>query len=70
VFLHFHIAAAATALGAVWIHLHGIPQQRILYGVVALWAFEVFLLAHLFELYSDSLAANRPPSAHHHAKRG
>ncbi|KAF2477030.1 uncharacterized protein BDR25DRAFT_321548 [Lindgomyces ingoldianus] len=39
-FLHFHFIAAATAVGAVWVHLKQRPQQYLLYGVVALWAFE------------------------------
>jgi len=40
VFLHGHIAGAALALGAVWVHLKERPQQRMLYGVAALWAME------------------------------
>ncbi|KAL5116444.1 hypothetical protein ACEQ8H_005680 [Pleosporales sp. CAS-2024a] len=40
VFLHGHIAGAALALGAVWVHLRERPQQLMLYGVVALWAME------------------------------
>lgn len=40
VFLHGHIAGAALALGAVWVHLKERPQQHMLYGVVALWAME------------------------------
>ncbi|KAH6633721.1 ferric reductase [Boeremia exigua] len=40
VFLHGHIAGAAVALGAVWVHLKARPQQLMLYGVVALWAAE------------------------------
>ncbi|KAF2745293.1 hypothetical protein M011DRAFT_495746 [Sporormia fimetaria CBS 119925] len=39
-FLHFHIAAALLAVVGVWIHLKDRPQQLILYGVVAVWAFE------------------------------
>ncbi|KAJ4361786.1 hypothetical protein N0V83_010727 [Neocucurbitaria cava] len=40
VFLHGHIAGAAVALGAVWVHLKARPQQLMLYGVVAIWAAE------------------------------
>ncbi|KAH7070507.1 ferric reductase like transmembrane component-domain-containing protein [Paraphoma chrysanthemicola] len=40
VFLHGHIVGAALALGAVWVHLDGRPQQMMLYGVLALWAME------------------------------
>ncbi|KAF3006812.1 hypothetical protein E8E13_010481 [Curvularia kusanoi] len=43
VFLHGHIVGAALALGAVWVHLDGRPQQLMLYGVVAIWAAERFL---------------------------
>lgn len=39
-FLHAHILVAATAVGAVWIHLKELPQLRILYGVVTIWVFE------------------------------
>lgn len=39
-FLHFHILGAALAIGALWFHLKTLPQQQILYGVIALWAFE------------------------------
>ncbi|KAJ9668232.1 hypothetical protein H2201_001662 [Coniosporium apollinis] len=39
-FLHVHIALAGLAVGAVWIHLKTLPQQRILMGVIALWAME------------------------------
>ncbi|EAT80746.2 hypothetical protein SNOG_11702 [Parastagonospora nodorum SN15] len=40
VFLHGHIAGAALALGAVWVHLKERPQQFMLYGVLALWVME------------------------------
>ena len=40
-FLHLHIAAAAIAVAGVWIHLKGMPQQYMMYGVVGLWVFEV-----------------------------
>ncbi|KAL6704119.1 hypothetical protein ACN47E_008782 [Coniothyrium glycines] len=40
VFLHGHIAGAALAVGAVWVHLKERPQQQMLYGVVALWVLE------------------------------
>ncbi|ORY06143.1 ferric reductase [Clohesyomyces aquaticus] len=39
-FLHLHIAAAATAVGGVWMHLDKRPQQYLMYGVVGLWSFE------------------------------
>lgn len=39
-FLHIHIALAGLAVGAVWIHLKTLPQQRILMGVIALWTME------------------------------
>lgn len=39
-FLTMHILVAALAVGAVWVHLKELPQLRILYGVVAVWAFE------------------------------
>lgn len=39
-FLQFHIAAVSLAVAAVWIHLKGLPQLRIMYGVVSLWVFE------------------------------
>ncbi|KAF2789822.1 hypothetical protein K505DRAFT_365279 [Melanomma pulvis-pyrius CBS 109.77] len=39
-FLHLHILGAGLAVGGVWIHLKGRPQQMMLYGVVALWASE------------------------------
>ena len=40
-FLHFHIIGAGLAVGGVWIHLKGRPQQLMMYGVVGLWATEV-----------------------------
>jgi hypothetical protein len=40
VFLHGHIAGAALAIGAVWVHLKDRPQQLMLYGVIALWVME------------------------------
>ncbi|KAH8708564.1 ferric reductase [Phaeosphaeriaceae sp. PMI808] len=40
VFLHGHIIGAALALGAVWVHLEGRPQQFMLYGVLSLWVME------------------------------
>lgn len=43
VFLHGHIAGAALALGAVWVHLKDRPQQLMLYAVVSLWAVERFM---------------------------
>lgn len=39
-FLHLHILGAGLAVGGVWIHLKGRPQQLMLYGVVSLWGFE------------------------------
>lgn len=40
VFLHGHIAGAALALGALWVHLKGREAKLMLYGVIALWAIE------------------------------
>jgi hypothetical protein len=40
VFLHGHIAGAALAIGAVWVHLKDRKQQLMLAGVIALWAME------------------------------
>ncbi|KAF2805070.1 uncharacterized protein BDZ99DRAFT_490707 [Mytilinidion resinicola] len=39
-FLTMHILVAALSIGALWFHLKTMPQQRILYGVIALWVFE------------------------------
>ncbi len=50
VFLHGHIVAAAIAVAAVWVHLKGRPQQLMMYGVVALWAFEVRFRTFVLEI--------------------
>ncbi|CAK4031494.1 related to ferric-chelate reductase [Lecanosticta acicola] len=40
-FLHLHIALAATAVAAVWIHLNEIPTaQLLLAGAIVCWVFE------------------------------
>jgi hypothetical protein len=38
--LHGHIAGAALAIGAVWVHLKERKQQLMLAGVIALWVME------------------------------
>lgn len=40
VFLTGHIIGAAVAVAGVWIHLKDRPQQKMVYGVVALWVME------------------------------
>lgn len=40
-FLIGHIIGAAVAVAGVWIHLDGMHQQQMMYGVVGLWVMEV-----------------------------
>ena len=48
-FLHLHIALVGVALGFLWVHLDGYPQQRYLLASIIIWAIERFLrLAILF----------------------
>lgn len=43
VFLHFHLAAVALAIGGLWFHLKELPQRKILYAVLAIWVCERLL---------------------------
>lgn len=42
-FLHFHIAVVMVALGFLWVHLDGYPQQHYLLASIVIWAFERFM---------------------------
>lgn len=43
VFLHVHIALVILCIVALRKHLHGLPEQKYLTVVIAIWAFEVSL---------------------------
>lgn len=40
-FLHLHILLAIMAFVALWYHLRGLYQQRVLLGTIVLWGLEV-----------------------------
>lgn len=40
-FLHLHILLAIMAFVALWYHLQGLIQQRVLLGTIVLWGLEV-----------------------------
>lgn len=41
VFLHVHIALVILCIVVLWKHLHGLPEQKYITIVIAIWAFEV-----------------------------
>jgi hypothetical protein len=67
-FLHLHIAAAAIAVAGVWIHLKGMPQQYMMYGVVGLWAFEVIIRYPALRVPTNKMTANFPSCPPYHAE--
>lgn len=68
VFLHGHIVGAAIAVGGVWVHLDGRPQQLMMYGVVALWVFEVCIETNANPANANRNAANLPVCSPHYSK--
>lgn len=48
IFLHLHILSAVMAFVALWYHLDGLLQQRVLLATVILWGLEVrYIPQHL-----------------------
>ena len=50
-FLHFHILLAIMAFVALWYHLRGLMQQRVLLATVVLWGLEVTIFTPRTFLY-------------------